>query len=400
MKLDPTPAPPPRRLTGSAATAGERILGAAAGAVFLLALACATLAWLGLAGWLVGETISDRYYFTQFLEWMPTPAALAGSGALLVLGWVLARFRHVLADPSTRSARVQRAIRWGWLPWGAILVYFFTIEAPLFRSRPGPPPTGVDHFRLVFWNASAWYQDGWESGIGGAEPDIVILSGLGSTKRLPELQSMMKDVVSVIIAERFIVLSKRPITRHGFTSLGVARGQGLDPRFGGWTSPRADHGHALFFEVQHPATANTPAGSSIVHVIDLPSDLSLLRWEVTARARRALDHFAGITYVPDPLGRWIPENPPAPTTGFPSPDIVIGDFNIPRGAASLSALSRGLTNAFDQAGRGFMASYPRRPPVFHIDQTFLAPGLRAFNYRLLDIGAGAHLVQSVDIARK
>ena len=95
----------------------------------------------------------------------------------------------------------------------------------------------------------------------------------------------------------------------------------------------------------------------------------------------------------------MPEDTGTATVGFPAPDIVVGDFNIPRSAGSLKALGRGYPSAFDQAGRGYMASYPRVRPIFHIDQTFVAPGLRVFDYRLPDIGAGAHRAQVVDIAR-
>jgi hypothetical protein len=372
-----------------------------AGALWVLAQTCALLAWAGLAGWLVGEIVSDRYYLTQFLEWVPTPAVLVGAGTLLALAWILARLSELTGGRPRRTTRAHRAIRWGWLPWAALVIYFFVVEAPVFRPRPPTPDPGADHFKLVFWNASAWYQDGWEVGLGATDPDIVILVGLNSTKRLPDLKGMMNGVVSVVMAERFIVLSKRPITRYAVTSLGVARGQGIDPRFGLRTSNRTDPGHALFFEVQHPATEKTPAKSSIVQVLDLPSDLSLLRWDVTAKARQTLDHFAGTVFVPDSLDRWVPETPPpeSPQAGFPQPDVVIGDFNIPRGAASLRILSRGFASAFDQAGRGYMASYPRRRPLFHIDQTFLGPGLRAFQYRLMDLDAGAHRAQVVDIAR-
>lgn len=377
----------------------------AAGGVSVLALVCIGAAWAVLLGWGVGEAVSDRYFLTQFLEWVPTLAVLVGAGVLLSLAWVLTRVWTRIAGRSPRAKRGNGARRWGWAPWAGLLVYFFIVEVPIFRSRPPTPDPGADRFKLVVWNASSWYQSGWEVGIGAADPDIVVIVGLGSTARLPALQSMMKGVVSVVTTERFTVLSKRPIVRYGATSLGLAAGQGIDPRLGLRASRRADPGNAMFFEVRHPATAKTPAGSSVIQALDLPSDLSLLRWDVTTKARSAMDTFAGPVYAADPSGRWVREdNGPVPSgtpgAGFPIPDIVAGDFNIPRGADSLHALDRGYPSAFDQAGRGFMASYPRSRPILHIDQTFLAPGLRTFNYRLIDLDAGSHRAQVVDIARE
>src|SRR5437762_12952202 len=77
---------------------GEALLAVIAWCVGFLSGLCLALAWAGLAGWVVGEVVSDRFYLTQFLEWVPTLFVLCGTGALFLLALVLHRFRALLVD--------------------------------------------------------------------------------------------------------------------------------------------------------------------------------------------------------------------------------------------------------------------------------------------------------------
>ncbi|QYU67078.1 hypothetical protein J4558_19280 [Leptolyngbya sp. 15MV] len=99
----------------------------------------------------------------------------------------------------------------------------------------------------------------------------------------------------------------------------------------------------------------------------------------------------------------------------------MGDFNIPRGARSLRHLTQGLTHAFDAAGLGYVATFPRRQasapgaegspvarlwiswayrtglPLLHIDHAFVARWLRVRRYEAPDGGAGSHHWQLVEL---
>ncbi len=109
--------------------------------------------------------------------------------------------------------------------------------------------------------------------------------------------------------------------------------------------------------------------------VDLPSDPKRPRHEIARTARRILEDL---------------EAPP--------PDIVVGDFNMTRGSASVKTLFPGLAHAYDQAGRGYGATLPRGYPLYHLDHTLLADTVQATDYALVDLGIGRHLAQIVELA--
>lgn len=85
------------------------------------------------------------------------------------------------------------------------------------------------------------------------------------------------------------------------------------------------------------------------------------RHEITEQAARVLREFKGPALRPDSLQRWVEDESPS-LRGFPEPDLIIGDFNIPRGSASLDAITHGKPNAFDQCGFRPTASWPCKWP--------------------------------------
>jgi hypothetical protein len=77
---------------------------------------------------------------------------------------------------------------------------------------------------------------------------------------------------------------------------------------------------------------------------------------------------------------------------------VVGDFNMTRGSTSMNALFPGFAHAWDQAGRGYGATFPRGFPLYHLDHTLLADTVQATDYTLVDLGIGRHLAQRVELA--
>jgi endonuclease/exonuclease/phosphatase family metal-dependent hydrolase len=112
-----------------------------------------------------------------------------------------------------------------------------------------------------------------------------------------------------------------------------------------------------------------------VYAVDLPSDPNRPRFEIARTARRMLGGAAP-----------------------PPPDLVVGDFNMTRGSASVKALFPGLTHAYDQAGRGYGATFRRGFPLYHLDHTLLSGAVTATDYTLVDLGSGRHLGQWVELA--
>ena len=82
--------------------------------------------------------------------------------------------------------------------------------------------------------------------------------------------------------------------------------------------------------------------------------------------------------------------------GAPAPDLVIGDFNIPRGSASLATLFPEYQNAFDTAGIGYGATFPAIS-LYHIDNTLHAPEVPVQQYFISDASLGPHRAQVIDI---
>jgi len=422
-----------------------RFLIALSGFLAELFSACA---WLGMFGWALGEVVSDRYAWSQWLEWIPTIFTLIGALVCLAAASGAAALRSGLqsatitgstdsllqslgsiAKPTSseqlaenvgnttlkqRPRRLRFFHRARWFAWSIVLVYFVISETPFYKPTPEPPAFNQDSFRLVYWNSGGEEQPGWDRAIGALNPDILILNGLHSSAGTPGLQALLDSNASVIVNERFVVISKRPIVRWGATTLALPKGEGLDPRQTGGHRPWIDRGRALFFQFLCPTTdlnglASPPPTLRTAWIIDLPSDLSLSRAQVTARANEIITNFPSKAYIKDSRGAWIPEEIRTAMLGFPRPDIITGDFNIPRGSWSLDRLvahldsesgthtsSRSL-NAYHQAARRFSATWPRPRPFLHLDQTFLAPALRAWSYNLKDPGSAEHLAQAVDI---
>lgn len=395
---------------GAGTTIAEPGAAIVGGGLTLVATVAAACVWGVMLLWLIGEVVSDRLFVTQFLEWMPTKLVIVGAAVGLITARIFLTLGSVMRTP---GAWVKRMVGGGWIALALLLGYYVFVESPMFKSRPAAPGLQDDAFRVVFWNMSAGIgttkdKDGhvvsdgslWVPNVAGESGDIVVLtSAVGGSDLASVAGTMKSDTFTVAPASPFTVLSKRPISRWGVTRLNLSAGEGWNPRQD-FKQRYVDPGHAMFFQVQCAGKGTTPAGDIVVWVLDLPSDMSLSRWKVTREARDAIDGFRGEVYVPGPDGRWeIGEKATDAARGFPKPDLIVGDFNIPRGSASLKILDERLPSAYRQAGKGDMSSFPRLPLV-HIDQTFVAPSLRAWRYAVKPVGVAPHRMQVVDLVRE
>jgi hypothetical protein len=178
------------------------------------------------------------------------------------------------------------------------------------------------------------------------------------------------------------IVSRWPVVRHGVTELGFTSPVAVEPGLRDEHGPApTDPGHAMFVELEVGAPLNR---NVVVWVVDLPSDPELHRPEMMERARERIEAWVG------PYAQ-----------GFPEPDVLIGDFNTPRGSWSLTILRRRpgfvMADAHAQGGVGASATWPADRPVLHIDQCFLAPGVRAARYAAEDGGDTRHRMQVVDV---
>ncbi len=382
---------------------GEPTQEVAAGLLLRLTSAVpAAGAILGMAAWTVGQVVSDRYWWSQFLEWMPTVLVVAAAGVLLALAETARRLMR-RARPGDRSVRrLTRAIGVGAGWWAVIVVYFVQVEmggARMLGAGRGAP-AGATPMRVLFWNSGAEDLANWTPNIVSAKPALCVFTSILHDEKLVELVETMtpdpvKQPVWMYQQDRFTVLSRVKLLRVGFLKLGISKGSGLDPREQG-PERYYDPGRAMFVEIDGSLLAGTGADVTrpvVVWVVDLPSDLSLPRALVTEQAAQAIAGFQGPVLRMDESGRWV-EDARGGSMGFPPADVMVGDFNIPRGSWSLGRLagmqSPPMTDAWSQAGHGYTATYPRRRSLLHTDQIFVGERLRAVEYEAFSAGTGTH----------
>ncbi|MHC4415778.1 MAG: endonuclease/exonuclease/phosphatase family protein [Planctomycetota bacterium] len=307
-----------------------------------LALGGTGLAAAILTAWLAGRIFSDRFVWSQWLSWTPTPAALVAAAAGLLAA--------VASGPPPRRRR-RRLVPWA-VGGGAILLYFATIEHRFFR---GPADHGPG-LRLVHLNVFPL----WGRALQTAETerllqlkgDLTILSNPVPPRGLERLLARLGETPPPVTILPFVLLTDRPVLEA--RSL-IAR----------------DGIHVALFRVDTSDGLGRPIA---VYAIDLPSDPRRSRGDVAYLTRRLLEQIDA-----------------------PPPDIVVGDFNMTRGSASLQALFPDMRHAYDLAGGGYAASFPRSFPLYHLDHVLLAETLQATRYALVDPKLGRHLGQVVHL---
>lgn len=303
-------------------------------AAMLLAI---LLAAAGVLAWLTGRVVSDRYYWSQWLLWVPTLAVIPVAVAGLALTVVWPRKRTLLA---------------GWLACViGLLVYFCFIEYRMFAK----PPTESQGLRIVHWNAT---QDGgsddqYIDALIAGDGDITITTDAWAIPFRPRVYVWNEGTPPSM--RPFAVLTKLPILRLRYLV-------------------NEDEIIVVLLEVDATERIGRPL---VMYLVDMPSDLTLARAELARQARRMIDNAAA-----------------------PPPDLVIGDFNITRGSAAMRIMFPGLTHAYDQAGHGYSATFHRGEGgwlLYHIDHALLSDTVRATDYEIIETGVGRHRMQAVTI---
>lgn len=289
-------------------------------------------------GWLVGRVCSDRYGWSQWLAWIPTPAMLPA--VALGLAGSLA--------PGRKTFRRRRRVR-AWVLAGLLIAaYFSLVEHHLLRF--GRPST--DGVHVTNWNLSTRSSDGQQ--VLAADQlfdrlgDINILLGSWRIRRIEGLHEQLGDEWTYRHAAGFGLITSLPIVE-------------LRPLVAN------DGIRVALFHVD--ATARI-GRRLVIYAVDLPSDPKLGRYRVAAELRRLLAE-----------------------TNAPPPDVVVGDFNMTRGGAALRRSFPGFRHAYADGGHGYGATFPRQTPWYHIDHILVGDDLRAARYDLIDVGLGRHLMQ-------
>jgi len=289
--------------------------------------------------WLLGRLASDRTLLTQWLTYIPTPAMIpvALFGIVCALGlWKRWRRRAILL-------------------WSIVLVIAIAQLVLRESRRSGGAVASAEAITIVHWNTAAPSspeQPAHVQRVIDILGDITVLSDAWGLRTSPPLLSSLPEDMITLSVGRFTVLTRLPVIE----ARPILANDDIDAAI-----LRIDCRHTL-------------GRVLVIYAIDLPSDPGLARWKAAARIRALFD---GVT--------------------APAPDIVVGDFNVPRGSASLRRIFPNMHHAWDEGGHGFGATFPRRFPIYHIDHTLLEPGLACAQYDLVDAGVGRHRVQRATI---
>jgi hypothetical protein len=340
-----------------------------------LAVAAGAAAMLVL---LVGRLASDRWEWSQPLFWIPGIAPVMVGALLAASGLVLAR--------AARWRRGRRVAVVLFLAASAGGAWVAAVEWRVGNVLRRPAP--ADPLRLLAWNATDVGPEAFEAAVAAEAPDIFIainpplpLDWIGFTSRLWNLPR--EDAARRLRASGAVVIASRftPVESGG-ASLGLHGVVALSDQ------QLIDTGRAAF------ATLQIDGSQLTIWAIDLPSDPSLGRAAAARQAREAVDSATLRTFrLSDRGDHFVPGE----SQGFPAPDIIVGDFNTTRGAASLAPLVGGLRDAHAAAGLGPDATWPRHLPLLGLDQAFVGPGIPLRRYDVIDAGAGTHRMQRLVI---
>ncbi|MBC7770962.1 MAG: hypothetical protein H7210_00570 [Pyrinomonadaceae bacterium] len=379
--------------------------------------------------YLVGRIATDRLLWTQYLYWVPTAVYLAALTIpilfAVMVGWVGRKWE---ADHTYWTTPLNRASRWPVrLTWACALCLLLGMlhiawsECKVYRYIVRPAARNTPSLIIVHWNTTVVEQSRWGQYVDALRaatspqqtPDVVIITNPTWGQDLLKLSAALGPDYQTVRVGVFALATRLPIIRTGWSTLDIpgykqpgamfdtknqhdlTSGELLPSyspisRVGGSI---VDPGNVMFAELD---AAGTLGGHFVIWAMDLPSDVRLSRY---ASAKKAAEKIQSLKTS-------------AERSPFPPPDMIVGDFNTPRGSASLALLAPGMTHGYQQAGRGYAASWPRdhagphgeripnRFPFFHIDHMFVSPDFRASNYALLDPKIGEHYLQRAVIQRK
>lgn len=307
----------------------------------------ASLMMLVVAAWVIGRIVSDRYAWSQWLLWIPTPAALLASALCILLA-----FR---ATWKPRDARV-RAVLWSVATF-FILVYFVAVEHWMLRRAP-QIADAAKTLRIVHWNMgpASWHEMAPSiAAVMRMNGDVTIITDPGGTTSQGEIKKWLAADTDPPVLGQLALLTRLPIT--------TIRPLIMTPDM-----------QVVLVQIDATEKLGRPL---TMYMVDMPSDLKLGRMELARNVRKMLEDLKA-----------------------PMPDVVVGDFNITRGSASLNAMFKdfSLDDAYDEGGHGYAATFHREFPLWHIDHILVGPSVQALDYTITNPGVGRHRAQAAVIA--
>lgn len=307
-----------------------------------------------LAMLLASQLLTDRIGPVQFMWWTPrvmlVAAAIVGFAVLLAIA-------RACRWPAVEQRRLAV-----WLGVSAILGLACTwSDWGLPRARP------EGAFRLAHWNICNPTRADAPPSVDtmlAFEADAILLTDAGLAFAEGGAERMAASGYAIARAGPFAIASRAPIVEA--RPVYAARGRALS-RF----------------------VLATPQGPLAIDAVDLPSETTMHRYSSVRAFVATLEE----------LGHLGSNTGSNPRSGPARADLLVGDFNITRGSASLALLAPDATEAFADAGTGWGGTYPRAWPYWAIDQTLVHAPWKALRAQIVDPGRSRHRAQLVDLVR-
>ncbi len=376
-----------------------------------LARLFALIGILLLGAWITGRVLTDEHHWSQYLYWSPPILMVGGAWVMLMLSWVFAKLARRLGGLVLRPVLLLLAIGC------SFYVVFGVWRMQRVITASEAKDTGA--IRVLHWNHGGKSIDAerWGTRIRELETDIVLIANAewGEPR-----QALLDQFTAYAPDERVrwvnysyrvhadpahfrleggaLIASRYPMTRTGMVEFGSKdRTQVMSHSSSGL-------GWVLFaeFDLYPERLDDDPL---VVWFVDLPSNPAVWKMDAMRSARAAIDGWDGSGWE---MGRHVWEQYQNEGASFPNPDLIIGDFNTPRGSASLRTLAPDFDDAFEQAGHGRARSFRVSGATvwerlfntlmeMHIDLTLVAPEHRVSSYMLLGSEETHHKAQIADI---
>jgi hypothetical protein len=299
------------------------------------------LAWVSLlpcVAWSVGFAASDRWWWSQWLFWIPAFAPMACATVGAIVAWRVRSGARALSVCVSVALAASGLATLEWLSWG---------------RAPGVSADG--ELRIVHLNAR-WPGDATAlaQSLMARPADVYAISEAGAVLRAPAVRAAADAGATAIQVGRFAIISAGPVREA-----------------------RAiyDDGSIAASWIRFGATGRTPEWTMLM--VDAPRELRRARGDIFARLRTALA-----------------------AMDLDDADIVIGDMNTTPGSVAVARTWPGMADASAVAGRGIRATFPREWPVWAIDRCLVGARWQPVEWNSWDPGIGAHRGQVVRLARR
>lgn len=362
-----------------------------------LAHGCLALAWVVLLVWAVGLLVSDRYVWSQFLWWIPTPVAGAAATVMAVCGWVLGVLARLPRHPGDRPVVPRGWVRWvrsTWCAVGVVAVVFMVVEARWQRLLGPAPAPAQRPLRMVTWNINSTRIEDLPGKVRPLLPDVLLIANRPYFGSFSDLRAAVGEGTSVAAGGRLAVISKYPVIAYALVPLGVQGAEARTFRWQGGGMVSIDRGEALLVLLD---TKEWNGSTLCVWLMDLPSDPPIGRARMMREARAAIEGFEGPAYKPrERAADEAVVADDALRARLLDPDVITGDFNTPRRSWSVEhVLAPGMRAAPDLVGSGWRMTFPAGAPLIAIDNTMVSARVRCYHYGVHELSARGrdHLAQ-------